>query len=324
MTVSPKPVYRQWLGIAKEATKGAAVASTDFLPLTTITPGTQYTYLADEGMRGSMVKNYGEVQGVVASTFDLAGDIRPTSGYALAGILGDIVTTGATAPFSHQISTLNSGTGQPTGYTLTHFDVVNARQYPGQQFTDVGLKFTPNGLLSYTAKTMGWGSAIQASPPTPSYDSVAPMGAWRGTATVGGSAVLNVVDGSVDIKRTGAGIYTLQNSQQPYAVFVGAVELTGKLTFVLEDESQFNHYLVNDQPSLALTWTQGAGATTETLTVTCSKAAYTTGAITPGKDYFEMVVDFTGIGNVTDAGASGGYSPGAVTFVCAKPSGTFA
>jgi hypothetical protein len=142
--------------------------------------------------------------------------------------------------------------------------------------------------------------------------------------TIGGSAAPYATDYELDIKRTGTAIHTLQNSQNPYAVFVGSVTVTGKLTFVMQDETQFLHYLSNDKPSLDVVWSQGVAATTESVQFHCTKAAYTTGAIVAGKDYFEVQVDVTATANTTDVGASGGFSPVKVTMMNAKAAGTFA
>lgn len=318
------PVYRQWVGIAKEGTRGTAVTATDFLPLKTFTPKDDIKYLPDAGMRGSMVSQYNGVQGTESSSLDLAGDYMLTSGYSICGVLGDVATTGASAPYTTTAAVLNSGSGQPTSYTLTHYDVASARQYAGCQFTEVGLKSTAEGTLEATAKAIGFASAVQASPPTPSFDTVPPAAAWRGVVTIAGSQVLYASDIEIDFKRTGAAVHTLQNSQQPYVVFLGKLEVTGKITFVMQDETQLNHYLVNDRPSLDLLWSQGTGATTSSIEVHCSRVGYKTGAVVAGKDYFETQVEFVADANVTDAGASGGYSPCKVTLQNPKPAGTFA
>src|SRR2546423_12194492 len=107
MTV--QPTYRTFLGIAKEVTPGTPIASTFYIPVKSVTPSDNVVYLPDEGMRGSLAKTYGDVQGVTSSTFGFAGDVFPDAiGWPLAGVLGEVATTGASAPFSHTMDLLNT------------------------------------------------------------------------------------------------------------------------------------------------------------------------------------------------------------------------
>ena len=145
---------RSYLGIAKEATKGTAVAPTDFIAVaqSKIKPVDVIDPLYDEGMRGSLVKNYNYIPGRTRSTFDFGGAaFADTIGYPIAGLLGSVATTGASAPFTHTISLKNASTtgadAQPISYTLTDFYAAENRQYPACQFSDFSLKFSADGML---------------------------------------------------------------------------------------------------------------------------------------------------------------------------------
>ena len=75
---------RSYLGIAKEATKGTAVAPTDFIPVMvdSLKPVDLIDPLYDTGLRGSMVTNYNYIAGRTRSTFDFGGHVFPdTIGY---------------------------------------------------------------------------------------------------------------------------------------------------------------------------------------------------------------------------------------------------
>ena len=66
--------HRSYIGIAKETTKGTAVTTpTAYIPViaNTVKPQDIYTPLYDEGLRGSLVKNYAYLQGRVHSQFCL-------------------------------------------------------------------------------------------------------------------------------------------------------------------------------------------------------------------------------------------------------------
>ena len=128
---------RSYVGIAKETTKGTPVAATDFIPVAkdSLKPVDIIDPLYDQGLRGSNVMNYNYIPGRKRSNFDFGGAVfADTIGYALAGIMGDVATVGAAAPYTHTISLKNSLTSttntQPISYTLTDFYAVNVRRYP--------------------------------------------------------------------------------------------------------------------------------------------------------------------------------------------------
>ena len=96
------PTALSFYGVAKEATKNTYVAPTDFVPLTKFDPVDKTHWMNDDGMRGSMVKDYQKIVGPVWSEVSCSGPIFPdTVGYPLMSLLGDVTTTGGGAPFTH-------------------------------------------------------------------------------------------------------------------------------------------------------------------------------------------------------------------------------
>jgi hypothetical protein len=305
--MSVQQSVRSYLGIAKEATRGTAVAPTDFIPVMkdSLKPVDIVDPLYDTGLRGSNALNYNYIPGRTRSTVDFGGAVfADTVGYGIAGLLGSVATTGASAPFTHTISLFNSlasgGDVQPISYTLTDFYAVDVRSYPGCQFSDFSLKFNADGMLEYDTKTTGWASEV-VSDPTPTFSTVLPTPVWRGTA-----------------------IYGISNTQDPYQVFLGPLEVTGKITFVMEDDSELLNFLNNTQPALVFNWNYGTGASEVQIQATLTKGAYTTGVIERGEDFVQVSVDFNAQANTTDDGASGGFSPIKWVLKNAKPSGTYA
>jgi hypothetical protein len=321
---------RSYLGIAKEVTKGTAVAPTDFIPVSkdSLKPVDIVDPLFDTGLRGSNVLNYAYIQGRTRSTVDYGGAVfADTVGYAIAGLLGSVATTGASAPFTHTVSLRNSLTSdvdvQPISYTLTDFYAVDVRSYPGCQFSDFSLKFNADGMLEYDTKTTGFASATVADP-TPSFSTVLPTPVWRGTVSIAGSQVTTAMSGNIDMKRPVTPIYGISNTQNPYQVFLGPLEVTGKITFVMENDSQLLNFLNNTQPAIVLNWSYGTGAALVQLQATITKGAYTAGVIERGEDFVQVTIDLNGQSNTTDAGSSGGYSPIKWVLQNAKASGTYA
>jgi hypothetical protein len=328
--MSVQQSVRSYLGIAKEATRGTAVAPTDFIPVMkdSLKPVDIVDPLYDTGLRGSNALNYNYIPGRTRSTVDFGGAVfADTVGYGIAGLLGSVATTGASAPFTHTISLFNSlasgGDVQPISYTLTDFYAVDVRSYPGCQFSDFSLKFNADGMLEYDTKTTGWASET-VSDPTPTFSTILPTPVWRGTVSIGGSTVATAMTGNIDMSRPATPIYGISNTQDPYQVFLGPLEVTGKITFVMEDDSQLLNFLNNSQPALVFNWAYGAGASAVQIQATLTKGAYTTGVIERGEDFVQVSVDFNAQANTTDDGASGGFSPIKWVIQNAKPSGTYA
>ena len=328
--MSVQQSVRSYLGIAKEVTRGTAVAPTDFIPVMkdALKPVDIVDPLYDTGLRGSNALNYNYIPGRTRSTVDFGGAVfADTVGYGIAGLLGSVATTGASAPYTHTISLFNSlasgGDVQPISYTLTDFYAVDVRSYPGCQFSDFSLKFNADGMLEYDAKSTGFQSET-VSDPTPTFSTVLPTPVWRGTVSIGGSAVSTAMTGNIDMTRPATPIYGISNTQDPYQVFLGPLEVTGKITFVMDNDSQLLNFLNNSQPALVFNWAYGAGASAVQIQATLTKGAYTTGVIERGEDFVQVTVDINAQSNTTDAGSSGGFSPIKWVLQNAKASGTYA
>jgi len=323
------PKVRSFIGIGKESARpvlGEAPTladATDYIPVTTITPLDNVAYLDDMGLRGSMTEEYDVIQGRIFSEFEIAGDVFPdTFGYLVAGLMGDVATVGASAPFTHTISLLNSGTGQPVTYTATDFNGLNSRQFGGLQFASVDVNFSADALLSYTAKAMGYQSVV-GSTPTPSFSTVTPVPSWSGSVSIAGSPSIKMAEGNIAITRTVEPIFTLLDNQRPYQMFAGPVSVEGAMTFVTESDVELDYYLNNTKPIVVVNFTQGTGATLTQVQFTMSKCAFTIARIERSKDYVETSVTFKGIANTTDGGVSAGFSPIKVILKNAKASGTY-
>ena len=321
--------HRSYIGLAKEATHGTVVAPTAFVPVAVSKLKVQDIIdpLFDEGLRGSVNKNYAYVQGRKRSTVEWGGPVFPdTFPWAVSALLGSVATTGASAPYTHTVSLKNASTTaadvQPTSLTVTDFYSTNVRSYPGCRVSDLNLTFTAEGLLDYSVKATGWSSST-VSTPTPSFSTVTPVPTWQATVSVAGTTITNTVEGSIDMARPVTPVYAVNTTQDPYAVFLGAVEVKGKLKFVMEADAQLTNFISNTQPAIVVNWTSGSGASAIQIQATITKGAYTAAVITRDKDFVEIAIDLTGIGNTTDAGSTAGYAPIKWVFQNAIASGIY-
>ena len=322
-----QPSVRSYLGIAVETTKGTPVAPTDFIPVNkdSFKPVDIIGALYDSGLRGSMVENYNYTQGRRHVEADLGGVVfADTIGYWLTGIMGSCATTGASAPYAHEITLLNatSGDAQPAAYTLTDYYVAGNRYYPGCQVHDFTLTFNADGQLEYTTKVTGFPSQT-TNAVSPSFSTVVPTPVWTGSVSVGGAVIGYTTAGTVNVTRKIDPIFGINTSQGPYEVFLGALDTTANLTFVMENDDQLINFLNNTQPVLNFSWSQGSGANLTTVAFNIAKGAYTTAAIDRSPDHVAITIDVSGIGNTTDAGSTGGYAPIQWYLQNAVPAGTY-
>jgi hypothetical protein len=206
---------------------------------------------------------------------------------------------------------------------LTDFYAVNVRSYPGCQFSDFSLKFNADGMLEYDTKTTGWASSTVADP-TPSFSAILPTPVWRGTVSIGGAQVSTAMSGNIDMSRPVTPVYGISNIQNPYQVFLGPLEVTGKITFLMETDAELTRFLNNTQPAIVLNWSYGAGATAVQIQATISKGAYTAAMIERGEDFVQVSIDLNGQSTTTDAGSTGGFAPIKWVLQNAKASGTYA
>lgn len=331
------PADKQFIGVAKETTPGTAVAMTFTQPVEKFDPEDKPTPLIDKALRGSMVEEYGYVQGVIRSEFSFSGPaFMDGLGFWLNNILGDLTTTGASAPFSHAFSTLNSGQAQPGTLSITDWQgppATNfARIFTGCCLSELTLKGNAESeLISLDAKGTGWRSSIAAAPPTSAPTTATPLASWRTQLGIGGPAAGGTLDNTigaweVKINRKIKPVFTGQNSQNPFIIQRGSITASAKLDFAAPaaETNALLMLLNNTQPQFQ--WLVDNGLTLGAalgMTVDCQAAAFDTAKIDRGSEIVMYSDTFKAIANSTNAGASGGVSPLKITLRNALPAGTF-
>jgi hypothetical protein len=178
-------------------------------------------------------------------------------------------------------------------------------------------------MLEFDTKTTGFSSSTTTDP-TPSFSTVLPTPVWQGTVSIGGSAVSYSMEGNIDMTRAVTPIYGISQTQDPFQVFLGALEVTGTVKFIMTSDAELTRYLTNTQPAIVLNWAYGSGATAVQIQATISKGAYTAAAVERGDDFVSVTVELNGQGNTTDAGSTGGFAPIKWVLQNAKASGTYA
>jgi len=154
--------------------------------------------------------------------------------------------------------------------------------------------------------------------------SVSASATYTSGGTVSWNATVKLAEGNINVSRPLSPIFTIDGTQNPYQIFQGAVEVAGALKLVYEDDVDLLRFLNNTQPTLDVTFTQGAGTTQTSMQYHLSKCAFEVAKIDRSKDYVELDVTFKGIANTTDVGASLGYSPIKITLKNAKSTAVYA
>jgi hypothetical protein len=316
-----------FLGIAKETTPGTAVVPSNYIRVTDMKPVEHANSYADEGYRGSALKTYGMVVGVTYGEYEFAGPVEVDEiGWPLAGLLNDLTVTGAGDPYTTTFATLNSGTQQPTSYTLTDYNGNNARAYAGTKFDKLDLAFTADGLLTYTAHGVSISFATAANP-TATFSGTTPIANWRCTTTLASQTATVVTDGTLSIVRTATPIHALDGSQAPAAIFAaGDIAITGTLNLVYDSNAEVvrQDYLTGTIVPLTLDWLQSSAAPARELLAQMTTVYIDDATLTRSQGKFaELAIKFTALGNTTDAGSSAGYSPAKFTTKAGLASGTF-
>lgn len=241
-------------------------------------------------------------------------------------------------PYTYQFALQNAGvtqsqlqTAQAHSLTVTDWSGVTAstgaRAYPGAMLSDLSFTIDPTKLLTFSAKATTWGSVAAASTPAVTISGLGPQAAWTAAVGIGGPAsggtlVNNVQNLSVSLTRK-LKLYPTLSAKNPYIIRQGKFGITGKFSLVAADESALTNYLTNVQPQLQVVMSTGSGATTQKLQFDLQQVYYKTSSINRSSEAVGFDVDFTGIANTTNIGASGGFSPCLVTIQNAVAVGVY-
>lgn len=299
------------LEVALETTRGTAAAGTyTGIPCITptITPVRQF--LKDDAFRGSPVETYDGVQGVWHTEIDTKGYVYADTFPLLAiATLGPDVVSGA---YVHTMKLANAAaTGsQPASLTMKTFDGANPWQVTGSQPADFEVTGGADKALEWSAKLMGY-AWTTPSIPTVTYSTIPLIPGWDVTSTINSVSLTYIEDFTLKINRKTAPIFT-QGNFSPQVIFTGPCDVTGTLTYVVNDTSDpfmiggSAYALYRDRIPFVLVATDpNTAATSVTFTMTTVQFQNVKRSTT--KSYTEATVEFFAEANATDALT--GYSP---------------
>lgn len=262
MTVTYFPSNGQWVGAAREAVYGTAIAAPTFwipVDMSSIayTPG--INPLTDTYSRGLMSGEYQQVAGKRKDTLAYKTFAYLDSAYLhfLAAFGRPDAVTGTAVPYTHKSSVENgvaNAAAQPQSWTLFYTDAAGkCWQIPGCMITSVKLTVKTDELITIEPSWMGM-PAVQITPPTNTPPTSAPFPSWNASITVAGAADLRRTEVVLEYKRDTGEIPTINGSQSPLAIMAATMTGTATLTGVYQGTTDVDlvDYLANTQPALTV------------------------------------------------------------------------
>lgn len=288
-----------YLGIAKETTFGTAVAPTVYIPYDSIKNEDDIKKTVDEGRRGVLSKEFAVYNTTRMSKIDIETLGYPdTIGYFLSGILGKDTVTGASAPYTHKFQVLDNNA---SSFTLADYNVVagtQERRYPGAIIDEVAFKFDDDGAMKVSAKYQSKVSTL-VTKTTPTQNVLKPFQGWMANLSLGGTTNANMLGGDLTIKRDNQLIFAGNNTQDPTKYITGRIEISGKLTFDVDSETEWLLFTNGTQQSIQVQFQIDAS---NSLTFLFTKTDITKAVIDRGNEYVRVDMDFKALYNATDAG----------------------
>lgn len=333
-TVYPVPnVFCLW---GKETTPGTAPGSmAGTLALAkAMTWNDKPTWLKDTSLRGVMTTGpFGVQAGVQIGelTFPESPIYCDSFGMALGNIMGDVVTTGGSAPYTNAFAQLNSATGQPTTHTIEQYYgptvTSGARLFTAIAFSEVVIMWdVAKKWLSWSGKAACWASSPAGSAPTNTPPTVKPIPSWQmamglaGTAV--GSPITTCQSGKLTLTREVSPEYGGANTQNPYVMARGSFNAKfSDLVFITTNETIYTDMISNTQPQTQWVWSQGTGASQIGLQVDAQQTPLEKAVPNFGGKIIKWSADGDFIANSTNVGASGGLCPLKITLTNAVNGG---
>lgn len=240
---------------------------------------------------------------------DLTANMQAYNGLLLLGLMGDVTTTGAEAPYTHLFKV-----GDELPSFLIEKGFVNIGQYfryLGCKINSMKVSFSPAGKQQITYSIMGAQevTASAAFDTTPTDLTYAPFDGFSlGTLEEGGAAIADIA--SVDLEMSNdldGDQYFLGGEGKRADIPEGTVSVTGTMTARFTDLALYTKAINNTTTSLKLIFARGTGLGTagnESLEFYIPELTFTPKA-PPISGPKGIVVELPFVGfHGTDAGAS--------------------
>ena len=210
-------------------------------------------------------------------------------------------TAGATVVSQTTHTFAQSTSTRPPSYSLSVFDNVDYRVWPGSIMNELQIKIDPKAIVTMNAKFIGFPEAT-ASSFSDTFNTVQPGLGWQWTVTNAGGSSTRGLTMDVTLKRAGEAIHASNGVQAPRETFVGALELDGAYKAIYESVTDMNLFLNYTQTPTVHTISKPAVSGGESLAITMSSSGYQKATRDLGQVYVQASFDLSAIQNATDGG----------------------
>jgi hypothetical protein len=186
-------------------------------------------------------------------------------------------------------------------YSLTQFNKIETRGFPGCVESDLMLKIDPKGAISADAKWVGFPSAVQTTV-APTFAATTPMLGWQWTLTVGGVASTRGITCDYTFKRATAALHTSDGTQAPREIWAGPLELDYKMKAIFENDLDYTSFTGYQNLPVVSTITQPLAFGGASLSVTNNGGKYIKFVPDFSGTYLACDIDGTAYFNTTDNG----------------------
>lgn len=224
----------------------------------------------------------------------------PITSPATGGLLkphtsGDAVVGQTTHTFQQ------STTQRPPSWSLSVWDTVDYRGWPGCVLSELQLKIDPKGAISAAPKFVGFPEQVVASF-VPAYVQVEPVLGWQWTMKNAGASSTRGLTLDLTFKRATEPIHSSDGVAAPREVFCGALELDASYKAIYENTTDYDLFLTSTQTETTATLTKPYSKGGESVAFTMSQSGYHKGQRDLGQTYVQASFDLSAIANTTDGG----------------------
>jgi hypothetical protein len=292
----PKLTALGHIGLAFETAYGTPSAPVVWIPYTSVKTEDDIKKVVDDGKRAVLSKDFAVYNATQSGKVDIDFLAYPeTLGYFLKAILGQDTVTGVAAPYTHTFKVVNT---LGTSMTLQNFDGNDERQYAGSVIEEIQLKFDAETAITVTTKFMTQlGKVVTQTEPT--FNVSNPFMGYTLAAKLNGVANANVVGGEITIKRETKLLFMAANTKDPSKFSHARIEIDGKLTFDIEDATEYTLFTAGTQVPIDLNFTLDAN---HSLDVSFGNVDISKATKDETQEFVRVDLSFKSLFNATDAG----------------------
>jgi hypothetical protein len=222
--------------------------------------------------------------------------VTPAAGLALPHTSAVAVVSQTTHTFAQNVPAT-----RPPAWSISIFDMVDYRGFPGSRMSELALKIDPKATVTAQAKFTGYPEQTVASF-TYAGSTIQPELGWGWAMTNAGGSSDRGLTLDLTLKRAVEAIHSSNGVQAPREVFPGALELDGSYKAIYESVTDMNLYLNNTQTPTVATVTKALAFGGESLAITMSQSGWMKATRSLSGTYVEATFDLNAIYNSTDTG----------------------